>query len=134
MATRLGRTVAKAKIERGLGTERARLGRGWLVATRLGRTVAKAKIERGLVTERTRLDAFSCRWKSPTTKLPEWSAILALKIYLGWYLSKYFAQQRHGNTLFLIFTQILGPFRRRGFESKTFAIESNCSSVTTAVA
>ena len=26
MATRLGRTVAKAKIERGLGTKRARLG------------------------------------------------------------------------------------------------------------
>ena len=44
-----------AKIERGLGTERARLGRGWLVATRLGRTVAKAKIERGLGTERARL-------------------------------------------------------------------------------
>ena len=58
MATRLGRTVAKAKIERGLGTERARLGRGWLVATRLGRTVAKAKIERGLGTERARLVTF----------------------------------------------------------------------------
>ena len=55
MATRLGRTVAKAKIERGLGTERARLGRGWLVATRLGRTVAKEKIQRGLGTERARL-------------------------------------------------------------------------------
>merc|ERR1711954_333552 len=55
VATRLGRTVAKAKIERGLDTERARLGRGWLVATRLGRTVAEAKIERGLGTERARL-------------------------------------------------------------------------------
>ena len=28
----------------------------------------------------------NCGWKSPTTKLPEWCAILALKI--GWYLSK----------------------------------------------
>ena len=46
------------KIERGLGTERARLGRGWLVATRLGRTVATAKIERGLGTERARLGTF----------------------------------------------------------------------------
>merc|ERR1711954_410594 len=54
----LGRTVATAKIERGLGTERARLGRGWLVATRLGRTVARAMIERGLGTERARLGTF----------------------------------------------------------------------------
>ena len=41
MATRLGRTVAKAKIERGLGTERARLG-----------------TLRGFGTERARLGAF----------------------------------------------------------------------------
>ena len=58
MATRLGRTVAKAKIERGLGTKRARLGWGWLVASRLGRAVAKAKIERGLGTERARPGTF----------------------------------------------------------------------------
>ena len=50
--------MAKAKIERGLGTERTRLGRGWLVAARLGGTVAKAKIERGLGTERARLGTF----------------------------------------------------------------------------
>ena len=47
--------MATAKIERGLGIERARLGREWLVATGLGRTVAKAKIERGLGTERARI-------------------------------------------------------------------------------
>ena len=41
MATRLGRTVATAKIERGLGTERARLG-----------------TFRGLGTERARLGPF----------------------------------------------------------------------------
>ena len=58
MATRLGRTVATANIESGLGTERARLGRGWLVATGLGRTEATAKIERGLGTERARLGTF----------------------------------------------------------------------------
>ena len=50
--------MATAKIERGLGTERARLGRGWLVAARLGRTVTKVKIERGLGTERARLVTF----------------------------------------------------------------------------
>merc|ERR1712081_80700 len=50
--------VPTAKIEKGLGTERARLGRGWLVATRLGRTVAKAKIERGLGAKSARLGTF----------------------------------------------------------------------------